>query len=352
VQVPRYAAPPAVAAAVPAAAAAGAAAVVVTKKKRAWWWWLLWLLLALLLLLLLLGLLRGCTPDGGFSIERVLPGAAAPADVASAARGGTAPGEAIPEPGGPVGPGGTGVPGGPVSPSGVDGGGAQVPGVLPGADPTLPGASQPGMGLPPDTAASMPGVDSGIDSNPKTDPLKPGDDPKKDPKDDPKNDLKTDPTKDPAKDPNPDPTKDPNNPNKGQTNPPVPKPGEDPKAMKLPTDPKAANKMDFLEGDWKAGEGLSDPNTGQPLDLSVNFGKDGKGQVTLRRPDGTVCSGGVQGQMKGGKLAIEGNQSIPCAGGGSYGAPRIECGTTSRGQTECSGINKDGSRYNMEMKRK
>jgi hypothetical protein len=122
--------------------------------------------------------------------------------------------------------------------------------------------------------------------------------------------------------------------------------------MQLPKDPKAADKMDFLQGDWKAGEGLSDPNTKQPLDLSVQFGKDGKGEITLRRPDGTVCSGGVQGQMRGGKLAIEGNQSIPCAGGGSYAAPKIECGNSSTGQTECRGINKDGSRYNMEMKRK
>jgi hypothetical protein len=56
--------------------------------------------------------------------------------------------------------------------------------------------------------------------------------------------------------------------------------------------------------------------------------------------------------MRGGKLAIEGNQAIPCSGGGSYAAPKIECGNSSSGQTECRGINKDGSRYNMEMRRK
>lgn len=307
--------------------AGAVAGTVVLQKKRPWWWWLLWLLLALLLLLLLLGLMRGCTPDGGFDAKRIVSGASPADDVASAARDGR---------GVETGPGGAAGAGGPGG--AVDGGGAQSPD-------SQPGASQPGTGQTPEAAASMPGGDTPQD--PKQDPPKPGDDPRKDTKDDPKKDPKEDPAKDPNKEPKANPNA---KPDKSQTDP--PKPGEDPKAMKLPKDPKAANKMEFLQGDWKAGEGLSDPNTKQPLDLSVQFGKDGKGEITLRRPDGTVCSGGVQGQMKGGKLAIEGNQSIPCAGGGSYAAPKIECSNSSGGQTDCHGINKDGSRYNMEMRRK
>jgi hypothetical protein len=327
VQTPRFtaAAPaaPTFAAAPPAAGTAGA---VVSKKKRPWWWWLL---LALLLLLLLLALLRGCTPEGGFDLRRAVPGMAPAEDKAPPASEGRASDPGAIAGMGPGGPGGA-----------VDGGGAQNPAALPGADPTLPAASQPDMGQPAPPAASMPGADA---PQPKQEPPVPAEEPKKDPTTDPKQDPKQDPKSEAKNDPKA-------KADKALTDP--PKPGEDAKAMQLPKDPKAADKLDFLQGDWKAGEGLADPNTKQPLDLSVQFGKDGKGEITLRRPDGTVCSGGVQGQMRGGKLAIEGNQAIPCSGGGSYAAPKIECGNSSSGQTECRGINKDGTRYNMEMRRK
>jgi len=109
--------------------------------------------------------------------------------------------------------------------------------------------------------------------------------------------------------------------------------------------------MGFLEGEWKSGEGLYDPNANQPLVLDFKFGKDGKGEITLRRPDGTTCSGQVQGSMSGGKLYIEGKQSIPCSGGGSYAPPKIECSKDKQGRTQCFGINPDGSRYYMPIQR-
>lgn len=323
VQTPRFSAAPAPAAPPPAV---GAAAALPTKKARPWWWWLL---LALLLLLLLFALWRGCTPEGGAGLEPAAPGMAPADDRASP------PGQGRASDPGAIAGMGPGAPG-----ATIDGGGAQNPTALPGVDPSLPAASQPDIGQPAPPAASMPGADA----LPQQEPRVPADEPKKDPKDDARKDPAQDP---PKQDPKQDPSA---KPDKARTDP--PKPGDDPKAMQLPRDPKAADKMDFLQGDWKAGDGLSDPNTKQPLDLSIQFGKDGKGEITLRRPDGTVCSGGVQGQMRGGKLAIEGNQAIPCSGGGSYAAPKIECGNSSSGQTECRGINKDGSRYNMEMRRK
>jgi hypothetical protein len=109
--------------------------------------------------------------------------------------------------------------------------------------------------------------------------------------------------------------------------------------------------MGFLAGGWKAGEGLADRNTGQPLDLSFQFDNAGKGEVTVRRPDGSSCKGTVDGAMSGGKLTIQGNQSIPCSGGGSYAAPRIECAKDRAGQTQCFGVNNDGSKYYMGMQR-
>ncbi len=331
------------AAAVPPVVAAAAAAP--APRKRPWWWWLLMALLALLLLLLLLGLLRGCGADVP-GLPGVTPGqtpqAEAPASEPQTGRDPTV----------PLAPG--------TAPGTAPGAAPGVPGTV---DPALPGASMPGLGLPPGPAASVPGgidlVDPAKGPDPKTDPpvdpLKdPAKDPLKDPLKDPKTDPPKDPLKDPSKDPKTDPPKDPlkdpkADPSKNRNDP--SKPPADPKALKLPDDPKAANKLDFLQGDWKAGEGLVDKGTQQPLDMSLKFSKEGQGQLTLRKPDGTVCSGPVQGRMNGGKLSVEGNQSVPCAGGGSYSAPRIECTKASNGQTDCQGVNRDGSRYYMDMRR-
>jgi len=330
VQAPRLAASPAVAEVpVPPPVVVPVEPV---KKRRPWWWWLLWLLLALLLLLLLLLLPRACTPTGGFDLKRAIPGLTPPDDAASdperrADMGG---------PGGGAGPGAAGGPGGAPDAGGMPPGGGNPPGV----DPALPGASQPDAG----------GVDPSAPPKPDMPPPDAKDPNKPETPPDPKQDPLTNPPKPDPNDPNAKPDKDGKLPNdKGSTNPPMPP--VDPKAMKVPDDPNAAKKMDFLEGGWKAGEGLVDKKTQTPLDLSFKFGKDGKGEVTLKRADGSTCSGTVQGKMNGGKLGIDGNQAIPCSGGGSYGAPKIECAKERDGQTQCYGVNPDGSRYSMGMQR-
>lgn len=320
-------------AAVPEAPVAPAAElpppVPVAARKRPWWWWLLWLLLALLLLALLLLLPRACVPGGGIDLKRAIPGLAPPDDAAS-----MPPPERRAE-----GPGGLPLPGAPGGPDGPGPEGGVPPGALPpGVDPALPGASQPGLELPPDGPRD-PKTEPPLPPDAKDDPLPPPKDPK---------DPQTEPPRPPdvKEDPNALP-KDPKDP-KGRTNPPP----VDPKAMRMPDDPNAQKKMDFLEGDWKAGEGLVDKQTQQPLDLGFKFGKDGQGEVTLRRPDGTVCRGTVQGRMAGGKLGIQGNQAIPCNNGSSYGAPKIECQKDRGGQTQCFGVNADGSRYYMGMQKR
>jgi hypothetical protein len=115
-------------------------------------------------------------------------------------------------------------------------------------------------------------------------------------------------------------------------------------------DKKSPPGVGFLEGRWKADE-LADRATGQPLDLSFNFDKQGKGEVTLRRADGSTCKGTVSGTMSGGKLSIQGNEAIPCSNGGAYAAPKIECEKAAGGKTQCFGVNRDGSKYYMGMAR-
>lgn len=332
IRVPQYAAhalpPSATAPAVAAAVVPGAQSAAVAtamQRKRPWWWWLLWALLALLLLLLLLMLLRGCTNEAPLTGDVPRLKDAPLPDKAGVERDATrvdregAPGDAASREGGPGGDvlgdarrGGPGELGG-----GVDAApdGKPLPDELKG----LPGDSKP---LPGDTKG-LPGDDSGKSGLPDHPPF---------------GDRKADAA---GKGGRPD---DKGGPDalagKGTTRP-----------LDLPPEDKAGKGMDFLAGRWKAGEGLADRDTGQPLDLSFDFNKDGKGEVTVRRPDGSTCKGGVESAMRGGRLTIEGNQSIPCSGGGAYAAPKIECSRARSGETQCFGVNRDGSKYYMGIQR-
>lgn len=268
-------------------------AATIPPQTRPWWRWLLWALLALLLLLALLWLLRACTTDVP------LTGDLPPADRAIDDRRapGTDPLRPGPREGGP----GADVQGG---------GGAQGAGA---PDNTADGSGQ----APPDTLS------------PFKEGTGPGGEPKADVDGKPPDALGD---------------------SKGATDPPTG--NEKPQPLDLPPDAgKGTRGMGFLAGRWRAGEGLADRNTGQPLDMSFAFDESGKGEVTVRRPDGSTCKGSVEGAMSSGKLNIQGNQAIPCPGGGSYAAPRIECTKDGAGQTQCFGVNNDGSKYYMGMQR-
>ncbi|MEJ8849959.1 SrfA family protein [Variovorax rhizosphaerae] len=291
-------------------------AVTVEEKRRSWKW-LLWLLLGLLLLALLLFFgLRGCTPKV----------ALVPPDLSTTAK---PPDGVTPQTPVPTQP--------PVDSTVVP----AVPPVVGGPTTEVPGTDSK---APADTVPAVPDTTAALPDG-KKDPLAPIDT-KTLPKDVPPDEKANLP--DPKTDAG---TK--NDPNaKAVPPPPVTPPSPDKgKPLAMPDDPGAAKKLGFLEGDWKAGDGLADKVTKQPLDLSFKFSKDGTGQVMLRKPDGTTCQGPVQGRMDGGKLGIQGNQVVPCSDGGRYGAPKIECSKSSGGQTQCFGINPDGSKYFMGMQR-
>ncbi|OUL98852.1 hypothetical protein [Variovorax sp. JS1663] len=289
--------------------------------RPAWWKWLLWLLLALLLLALLFFGLRGCKSDEADGSLFGLP-SAKPTDPTTA----TPPGVVPSQP--PVDT---------VAPPGVGGPSSSVPppvGTVPGIEPpSAPGTT-------PEIAPPVPGTGPDAVAPPDT-KVPPGDAP---------SESRTEPPVPPV--PEPPGTPDTTNPKGSDPTPPAPPSADSGRPMKMPASPTAARKLDFLEGDWKAGEGLVDRKTKEPLDLSFKFSKDGKGEVTFRRPDGTSCSGEVQGRMDGGKLGIRGSDAVPCSDGSRYGAPQIECGNDSGGQTQCFGLNPDGSRYYMGMQRR
>lgn len=281
------------------------------QQKKRLWWWLLWLLLALLLLLLLLAGMRACTPEGKLDFGRILSGLTEPEKRDHNAQQ-------------PDALTGLGTPSAMISPGGL---------VLPGgvtAD-GLPPSGLDARTLAPEGAASapLPGQEGGPNDK----------------------GMPKDLLKDAAQAREEDKSQDKDKTKDGKPLTDLAAVKEDPNALKVPKDVAAADKLNFLEGKWKAGEGLQDNQTKQPLDMSFKFSKDGKGEITMRRQDGSTCTGAVQGKMNGGKLGIEGNQSIPCTNGTSYAPPKIECIKDSSGQTQCFGINSNGSRYYMGVQR-
>ena len=300
-----------------AGTSAGVATAVADRKRRPWWWWLLWALLAFLLLWALLFLARGCServPVAGTDVPRTDKDPLTP---------GTAPDDTSRLPGQP-GYTGPSQPGGPDGVLTDRGGGTLVPGD------TAERGAEAGRDAPPDVrpddrSGQGPGDTPGTDAQRDADKQQPSTDPPI---------ARDDPAKKDASRP-----------------------------LDLPSDTKGSPDskgapgskgspgMGFLAGRWRAGEGLADRATGQPLDLSFNFDKSGKGEVTLRRADGSTCKGAVAGTMSGGKLSIEGSQSVPCSNGGAYAPPKIECTKAGGGQTQCYGVNRDGSKYYMGIAR-
>jgi len=291
------------------AAAAGTAVIV---RKRPWWWLLLWILLGLLLLLALLWLLRSCT-------EHAPIGTDVPFANKDAAPPGTTPGDtSVPgQPGTTVVPGDTGTPG--VVTDGR-GGGAVVPG-----------------------EGAQPGVDVGGDAKPDTGADGTG----QAPADARGSDVAR--TNPPAIDAGPDADKE----AKGDRSqgPDTAAKKDAPRPLDIPPqDTKSPPGVGFLEGRWKA-DPLADAKTNQPIEPSFSFDKQGKGEITLRRADGSTCKGAVSGTMNGGKLSIAGSQRIPCSNGDAYPAPKIECTKAAGGKTQCFGVNPDGSKYYMGIAR-
>jgi hypothetical protein len=313
-------------AAVRVAGMAPVAPAPVLSRPRPWWHWLLLFLGLLLLLIPLLFLLRSCMPTGAPGLGAGMTGVPMPSPglQGGGSGGGGAGGGAV---GGGGGAAGLPAAPAPAQPSAVD------PSAPPGASGqgalAVPPGGSGGASLPVPPGPSGGAAPSAPPASAAGGPSGPG---------------VVDPSQPAA----------PNSPSRrpplsAPLPPPVP---QDPKPLKLPAEPGTAAGMDFLLGDWKAGEGLVDKNTKAPLDLSMKFGPGGRGEMTVRRPDGTACTGAVQGRMEGGHLTVEGNRSVPCVDGGSYGAPKIECGRTSTGETQCEGVNRDGSRYFVDMRRR
>lgn len=126
------------------------------------------------------------------------------------------------------------------------------------------------------------------------------------------------------------------------------KPAEPAEPLSIPE--QAGNgPADFLNGDWRAGAGIQDRRTGKPLRLEYRF-NDGKGEVTVRRPDGVTCSGPVAAAMNDGRLGIDSQGQAACADGSNYDMPQVTCAQGAQSIADCTG-SYGNERFPMSMRR-
>lgn len=105
---------------------------------------------------------------------------------------------------------------------------------------------------------------------------------------------------------------------------------------------------DFLNGNWLAGAGIQDRNTGAPLRLQYEFNK-GQGQVKLSRHDGVQCAAPVNAQMQGGSMGISNSGQAACSDGSVYELPNVVCAPNARNAADCMG-NYGDQRFPMTMR--
>jgi len=275
-------------------------------------WWLLWLLFGLLTILFLLfmwwrcWLPLPCPAPLGFSLEDMLPGHQSET---------TPPGE-----GGVV-----------VTPDGtVQGDGTVVPGgvVVTPQDGTAPGTNEDGQATKPDGTSP-----SGDQNKNPDDPNKPNSDSQPPKPEDQSKDQQT-PPQDASKD---------NKDKDAKTNPPKP--------LDIPPDAAAKGDMSFMDGQWQSGQGLVDQADGKPLQQYYRFDKQGKGEVVVKRADGTECKAPAQAKFNGKNLTVEEQADVRCADGRTYGKSTTTCTRDAKGNTVCKGKNPDGSTYAVPVQK-
>lgn len=98
----------------------------------------------------------------------------------------------------------------------------------------------------------------------------------------------------------------------------------------------AAKGVSAINGNWKTRSPLMDESNGKPLQMQYNI-KDGKGQITVTRPDGVKCVTDISSGVNGGSINIGAGGRATCPDNKSYRVPNIKCSPSSDGKVNCTG---------------
>lgn len=137
------------------------------------------------------------------------------------------------------------------------------------------------------------------------------------------------------------------------TEPPVPPnpempQGVEPPPLTIPPEALEQGNVDFLNGRWSSNSGLID-ETGRPVRLDYDF-ENGKGEVSLRRSDGTVCRGQTTADISQQRLVIADQGQIRCPDGQAFERSTVDCAVGASGRAECNGRYESGSAFPVEIR--
>ncbi|MCB1925206.1 MAG: Breakpoint cluster region protein [Gammaproteobacteria bacterium] len=118
--------------------------------------------------------------------------------------------------------------------------------------------------------------------------------------------------------------------------------------LQIPPQALQNGNVDFLNGRWNSNSGLID-ESGRPVQLEYEF-QDGKGTVSLRRSDGSVCRGNTSASISQQRLMISDRTRIKCPDGQQFEPSTVDCAVGSSGQAECNGRYASGGDFPVEIR--
>lgn len=116
--------------------------------------------------------------------------------------------------------------------------------------------------------------------------------------------------------------------------------------------PDEPTNLDFLEGEWLCRTGLVNAQSGDPVQFSFTFNKNGTGKGVVHESNGDECVGGAQGTLQNGALSIKLEEQTCRGSGRKYVPLSIQCRNI-MGQegTSCTGVNEDGTTWEATFHR-
>ncbi|MCK0534000.1 MULTISPECIES: hypothetical protein [unclassified Anaerobiospirillum] len=96
--------------------------------------------------------------------------------------------------------------------------------------------------------------------------------------------------------------------------------------------------VSVLNGDWNTRSPLMDSANGKPLQMAYKF-NDGKGEITVTRPNGAKCTAPISAAVKGKDIVIENGGKAVCPDNSTYQLPQVKCTPDASGKVSCTGQN-------------
>lgn len=120
------------------------------------------------------------------------------------------------------------------------------------------------------------------------------------------------------------------------------------KSNNLDLDKLKNNDISVIDGKWGTRSGIMDASTGKPLNMEYNF-KNGKGDITVTRLDGSKCTTKAISSVANGQLQISPQGKAICPDNSTYSIPEVKCHVNSQDKAKCNGIYEGKEDFPLHM---